>query len=385
MNTCGRLWCRLLLPAFLTIAAPLCAQTEPDSTAVITPETVPPLLDTLDELSCEELEQVFHGRIPRYVYGDQTDQVYELVLYLDDRCDYGEPLGRIRILASIWDDAFDEVIYGYEVIGWLADRYDSGKQPPPDSEREVFDRFTTNFANQLLPHVPSHSLEEFFCLFYAGQTDAAWDLLQSEDLEDSWLRYYYDEEINALTNLKAPYTIGVHWGRWLPAGDLGFVGPKQLVGFTVEQWSRAWFGRIVMEFRLGRTDEPYFVSKENVSGYSDRWDAFLLGIEGGAAVWQSGPHQATVFLGLGYDAIKPFKDEDVSPATFNVNAGLGYRLHLDRGRRWYLSADGRFEFMGDRNGGGTSMGGSAFSGRLGVGMSLGRNPEPRLEALGHVN
>lgn len=371
----GCLWALLV-----SYSVPVVAQTAPDSTSVPSVD----LLDTLADLSCKESEEVFYRQTPRYVYDDQSDQLYEMLLYLADRCEYGEPLGRIQILASIWDGNFQEIIYGYEVIGWLADRYDPDKQPQDGSARAEFDTFTVDFASQMLPHLPPGSIEEFYCLFYTGQTDQAWQMLQSDTLDDTWLRYYYDEEIDNLTRTEAPYVIGVHWGGWQPGGDMEFVGRKQLIGASVEQNVLWGFWRVVVEGRVGRSDEPYYVDENGVSGYSDRWDALLVGVEAGLPVWQTNAHMIEVFLGLGYDGVHPFKDEEITPASVNVNFGAGYRWYPDRSKRWFLRVDGRYEFIGERNKNGTPLGGSAISARLGLGFSLGKNPEPRLQLLGHT-
>ncbi len=105
------------------------------------------------DLECPDFSVYFFQHIPEKVYADQVDELYELVLAADDRCELGEPLGRVQILASIWDGGFQESIYGYEVIGWLVDRYDPQRQPDAGTAEAVFDTFTTVFADQMLPHV----------------------------------------------------------------------------------------------------------------------------------------------------------------------------------------------------------------------------------------
>lgn len=380
MNSKLSAWWAIGVAACLATAVPALAQTEPDSTS--TDET--DLLDLLPELSCKELLEVFYEEIPHFVYDDQPDGLYELVIFASDQCDLGEPLTRTQILASIWDDNFQEIIYGYEIIDALTARYDTHTQPKAGSAQAVFDTFTIDFANQMLPHVPKGSLEEFFCLFYAGQPAVAWELLQSEDLEDTWLRYYYDEEVDILSRTESPYIIGGYWGGWSPGGNMEFVGPKQIAGMSVEQWASWGFLRVVIEGRIGRADAPYFVNQKGFSGFSDRWDALLFALEGGVGVWDSGPHLAEVFLGVGFDVLQPFKDEDISPASVNVSLGAGYRWYPQRSRRWYLRADGRFEYVGTRNRGGTELDGPAFSARLGLGISLAKDPQPRLNALGQT-
>jgi len=373
----------VLVLVMVLVAAPVWSQTDPTNAETDSTATAEPYyLDTLSDLSCQELERVFYREIPRAVYDDLPDELYQLVIFATDECDFGEPLIRTQILASIWDDNFQEVIYGYDVIGALADRYDPDNVAAPGSEREVFATFTTDFASQMLPHVPSRSLEEFFCLYYSGHTDDAWELLQSEDLENTWLRYYYDEQIDQLSHRKAPYIVGVHWGGWLPGGDLEFVRAKHLVGVTVEQWTTWGYLRFVGEGRIGRAGEPYIVEKEGISGISDRWNALLFGIDIGVPVWRFGPHLAEAFVGVGYDTVHPLKDQEIWSATINLNLGVGYRWYPSPSRTWFAKIDGRYEWIGSRNTGGTSLEGHAWSTRLGLGLALGKNPEPRLTALG---
>ncbi len=89
-------------------------------------------------------------------------------------------------------------------------------------------------------------------------------------------------------------------------------------------------------------------------------------------------------MGIGYDGVRPFKSQDFMQASFNVNVGVGYRLHLTPSRRWFVGLDGRYELVGERNPDGTPLGGNALSGRLGLGFALGSDPKPRLQALGQA-
>jgi len=119
-----------------------------------------------------------------------------------------------------------------------------------------------------------------------------------------------------------------------------------------------------------------------VTGRSDRWDAVLIAGEIGLNVWQSGPHRGDVLVGLGLDVVKPFKDEEVSPSSFNVSLGANYRLYMSDSEGWFVQTDGRIEVIGNRNTAGDNLGGQSFSVRIGLGVVLGKSPKPRLQALG---
>ena len=139
---------------------------------------------------------------------------------------------------------------------------------------------------------------------------------------------------------------------------------------------------MAIEGRLGRSDRPYFVREGEVTGYSDRWDALLLAVEAGTDVWRSGRQRANVFVGVGFDGLRPLRDSDISVAGANLGLGVGYRWQPFPERRWSVSADARFEWVSERNPEGTPLGGHAYSVRMGLVARLGRDPQPRLKLLG---
>ncbi len=382
-------WSNIFPVVLLVLAAgPAVADlAAPDTTAVDSLTALPIELDEeyfehLDEMNCTDLSGFAYREIPRYVYSDRPDLLYEFVLYWDNRCLTTEPVFRMQLLGSIWDAGFNEGLYEGEVMDHLIDRYDPPTQSKHPELRKKFDAFTADFADQLLPHVPHRSLEEFFCLFYGGQTDEAWALLESEDLEDTWLRFYYDQEIGALTSTSAVPTLAATGGGWWPSGNVAFVGDKPLVGMlSGVRWPH-WLLRFVFEVRVGRSDEPYWVNESGIEGRSDRFDAVLVGGEFGRILWQDGRHNLDLFLGVGFDGIKPFKDEDFMLSTVNANVGLGYRLFLGKSRNWMIGADVRREWMGERNETTNSMSGSAWSARAALGFAFNEGRSRRLKGLG---
>jgi hypothetical protein len=355
----------------------------PDTTISALPvELTEEYFTRLDELGCTELNAFAYREIPRYVLSDRPDLLYELVLYWEDRCLVTEPVFRIKVLGSIWDGAFDEGMYGEEALDRLIERYDPPVKSKHPDLRAAYDEFTVSFADQLLPHVPRGSLEEFYCLYYKGETAQAWAMLESEDLEDTWLRYYYDEEVQYLTRTNSVPTLAVTGGGWWPSGNVEFVGDKPLVGFmSGVRWPN-WLARFVLEVRVGRSDEPYWVDEDGYFGRSDRFDAVLIGGEFGRILFKNGRHNVDLFAGVGFDGVKPFMEEDFILATVNVNLGLGYRFFVGKDRNWILGADLRHEWMGDRNESTRSMSGTAWSTRFSLGFAFNEGREARLEQLG---
>ena len=376
--------------ALIMLAGPVGAETSPaeaDTTAEGTPAPLPVELDEeffdkLDDMTCTDLNAFAYREVPRFVLGDRPDLLYEFVLYWENRCLTTEPVFRIMLLGSIWDGEFDEGIYGEEVIDHLIDRYD----PPVESKfpdlRKDFDDFSQTFADQLLPHVPHRSPEEFFCLFYAGKTAEAWALLESEGLEDTWLFYYYDQEMIELTWKNEVTIYEVTGGMWWPRGNVEFVGAKAVVGAAMGIRYTHWIWRLLVDFRYGRTDEPYWVDEEGVSGRSNRFNALFFGGEFGRILAQKGCHNLDLFVGIGFENIKPFKDEDFMIMGVSGNVGLGYRVFVGRNRTWVLGADVRREWVENINQDLGFMSGGAWSLRFSVGYAPNNGKFRRLEALG---
>ena len=380
----------LPLVVLVLLAGPAAAETAPaeaDTTAEDIPTPLPVELDEeffdrLDEQTCTDLNAFAYREIPRFVLGDRPDLLYEFLLYWESRCLTTEPVFRLLLLGSIWDGNFDEGIYGEEVIDHLIDRYD----PPVESKfpdlRKNFDDFSQNFADQLLPHAPHHSPQEFFCLFYAGKTAEAWALLESEDLEDTWLFYYYDQEMIELTWKNEVNVYEVTGGIWWPRGNVEFVGEMPVIGAAMGIRYTHWMWRMLIDMRLGRTDQPYWVDEEGVNGRSNRFNAVYWGAEFGRILAQKGPHNLDLFVGFGIEFIKPFKDEDFAIMGLNGNLGLGYRVFVGRNRTWLLGADVRREWVENINQDLGFMSGGAWSLRFSVGYAPNNGKFRRLEGLG---
>ncbi|MBK8164616.1 MAG: hypothetical protein IPK64_01490 [bacterium] len=320
--------------------------------------------------------------VPRLVTLGRPDLLVEFLGFWEDRCGRSEPLVRTRLLGAIWDGAFDEGLYDDGIVedldAWLQ------RSPQFMSEgRLAFDRFTIVFADQLLPHQPAGSLPEYFCLVYSDRFDEAADLLRGADLADTWLRWYIDhpdgaeggqvipgQDEPAAEGEAGPSSLLLTVGSWRPRGDVALAGRHVLVGGVLEQELGSWFVRLPIEVRLGRTDRPYLVDQDGVQAYSDRFDAVYVGLEGGRALWRTGRLRLDGFVGLGYDGIRPFLEQDIMLATVNLNLGLGLRWQ-PMPQPWFLGLDLRREWLGTRNEGPDSLGGGALSARLGIGRRLG--------------
>ncbi len=341
----------------------------------------PMIVSAEEDSPCQMVSNQAFLAIPGLFYADQPDSLFGLVMAWQDECGEIEPVVRLKILAAIWDDVFTEGVYDSRIMDHLIQRYDQGALETVSEEAAGFNSFTSDLADQLLPHVSPGTVELFFCLFYSGQQETAFDLLQSHDLAGTDLRWYYQRELSYLRREEARTVVALTGGVWRPEGDLFRVGDHALVGLTLGRRKGRWLGRLAAEYRPGRSAYPYFVDQELATGWSDRFDGFYLGLEVGREIVNYGPHRIDLFLGLGYDGIKPFWEEDLILGTININAGFGYRVFVGSGSDWVLGADCRFEHLGVRNTGGTPLSGEATTLRFSLGYSLGSDNRKRLAKL----
>lgn len=355
-----------------------------------------------EEITCYEATVYCQQLIPYYMFADEPDSLLQTLDFWEDNCGSAEPIRRVRILASIWDDVFTEKIYDTRLIDDLAWRYD------PDRERAqqegdyddlgagsvasvvdflagapAFDVFTADLADQLLPHTVQGGLEAFFCLFFSGQTDKAFALLENGALESTELHRRYHLALSGLTIPTWRDFWGMTGSFWRPMNDLGSVGNHAGCGlFAGRQWPR-WVSRFEISLRLGRAAEPYWVETHDFIGLSDRYSELNLMIEAGPTLLRSGRMRLDLLVGGSMGSLSPFKDEDdIILTTFHGHLGTGLHIDLGRFESWFLEIDGRREWISDPPENGSDLGGDAWNARISLGFFLKSRNEQKLEKLG---
>lgn len=247
---------------------------------------------------------------------------------------------------------------------------------------EAFDTFTTDFADQLLPHVPESSPEQFFCLFYSGRQDQAWALLEGRELGGTDLRWYHQRELSLLNNPEPRPFFEIVAGQYVPEGQITRFGDHASVGLLLGMRHNRWLVRGLIEMRIGRSRYPYFVDDDGLTGYSDRFNNVLLGVEAGRELLVWGRHGLDVFGGIAYDTISPFQDEDYNLWGLSFLYGVGYRLNLGGAQGWTVGFDYRREDSTPRNSEGSVLDGPSFTWRIAIGMRDGGGDDRRRAALG---
>jgi hypothetical protein len=386
----------LVLVLGVGLAAPVFAQDETEDLSG---------WDLLDTLDCAGVTGYCQEVVLSLFVEGQPDSLLDLIFYWEETCGRAEPITRALILGSIWDGAFSEDLYDDEIIDFLIWYRDPARSRFPQGEvdsdqasggvaseadfvegRDRFDAFTVDLADQLLPHVATDSLEEFFCLFYSGRHQAAWKLLAGNALRDTYLKRVYEWELERISLERSPANLFFTAGYWMPSGNLAWAGDHPVVGVMMEQQGKPVFWRLSADLLIGRSKNVYTVDQPEFSGRSDRFNVFSLVTEGGFSLLKRGSYRLNVFAGGGVDFLIPFMDvgDDQSATLYNLKGvvGAGYRINMGPFRKWMAGLDLRREWAPDRNSGGTPMDGQAWSVRLSFAYNRNHDLDRRLRGLG---
>lgn len=344
---------------------------------------------TLDSLGCPGVTEICLEVVPSLFVDAYPDSLLELLYYWEDTCGRDEPITRALVLGAIWDGAFDEDLYGDEIMDFLVQYSypeEDGEDSYPTPTRVQYDAFTIDLADQLLPHVPVDSVEQFFCLFYSDRQDEAWDLLGSGKLEGSYLNRQFEWERERISLERKKTTIIATTGYWMPSGNLALAGDHPNVGLMAEMRKKSRFYRVAGDVLMGRADYPYTVDRPERRGRSDRFNAIALMLEGGVSPWRHESQLVDVYAGVGFEGMVAFLSTDDEDSVFLTNlkglVGVGYRRFLGNSPRFFVGLDLRREWMTDRNEGGTPLDGSAWSFRFSFGLNPNYELDRRLQSLG---
>jgi len=302
--------------------------------------------------------------IPDLFLTGQPDSLLTLIYDWEDVCGISEASTRSLVLGAIWDGAFTEELIDDDIIEFLLE-YQRGL-------RDEFDLFTTDLADQLLPHVEEGTVDQFICLFYSGRRAEAWQMLARRELAGTFIQHKYDWELERISLERNKTTFFGTTGYWMPAGNLALAGDKWNIGAMAEMRRNLVFWRLAGDMLIGRTRFPYTVDQPEQRGRSDRFNAVSLVAEAGISPGRG----FDFYLGGGLEGTVPFLSDDDQDSVLLVNwkglIGVGYRREFGK---WMTGIDLRREWMTDRNDDGTPLDGRAWSVRL----SFGLNPNDKLD------
>jgi len=397
----------LLLGALLfMIGTPASITNAQDSSENSGNSTDPPDLDSLMTkryLGCEDVSYNVFDLLPTYFYRDEPDSISVLIAYWKDMCGKVEPVLRAEILASIWTNSFSEDIYDESIVdhllwfqmktsGVTSDwssylwRYPYYPASPMENLETlvVYDEFTADLADQLLPYTEPGSLERLFCHFYRGETDTLFQEIQTEPYRNTKLSQAYAANVANLKNV-ADLDIALTLGYWNPVGGLDQLGEHSAVGGLVGISDHLLIGRLEGEFRFGKPPDYYRIMHNDDIVFTNHYFGVYLGVAGGLRPLRTRHHALDILAGIGYDGIEVLAASDTEDSKWlnsvNLNVTLGYRLYSGSQSSTQVGLEGRYEKTFHNSDGGSDLSGSAWQIRLVFGWSGDTWRNRRLEAL----
>jgi len=162
---------------------------------------------------------------------------------------------------------------------------------------------------------------------------------------------------------------GLNVGVWIPTGDLSVLGPHPNIGVIWGIRHKVHEFNVVLDFRFGKSKDPYEVSRAGTIYQLDNYFGGYLGLD---YIFYLGVGKSVDFgilAGLGYDGFTLNKDVVPAPpyeiGSFNFNTGI--RLNWYTKGRTYFSFQPKYNVINYANKGGTSFDGNAITLQLFVG------------------
>jgi len=393
---------RTALPDITHTAPPDTARVAPPDTTHVAPSDSVPTPMIVPEIytTCRVISELAFNEVPVLFYFGDTDSLFNLLDNWSDACGPAEPILRTAILGAIWEDSFSETMYDESIIdhlAWSLEKhrrtyvapYDSPESPFYEVASPVedmpgiagFDSFTSDLADQLLPHTGAGSLPELFCLHYAGR-GGLFERLRLGEYAGTDLQSYYDTEVASLRNW-ASVRWSAYLGYWIPHGGLSRLGNHPAVGASFGWRRRPVLARLVGEIRFLESRDVYWVDLGDEVVPTSDYASGYIGIELGLTPVTVGRFALDVFGGVGLEGIQYIADSDYWLNSLNLSAGMDGRIFLDDFYESFLTLDVRHEWTyfdaGER---GSDLSGGAWNVRIGYGQVIDRKAARKLRALG---
>ena len=360
--------------------------------------------DTTD--TCSGVTELAFAAVPDLLHTDRLDSLFSLLGRWNAACGPSEAIMRTAILASIWEGTFDESMYDAGIMDHLLWGREKTERvhvqahlnpispfyavaSPVDGTLGIarYDSFTTTLADDMLPHAPPASPEEFFCLFYSGHKPEALARLRDQYYAGTELQNHYNIEVDDLTR-QAGGRWGIYVGAWMPRGNLAQLGAHPTIGGIFGWHLRSIFGRLVGEVRFLDAKHPYEVDTgaEEDGGFgvieTQDYTSAYIGLEVGTPIARWRRVALDGMVGMGIEGIHYLSGSNDWLNSLNVSAGVGGRYFLADGRGGYLGLDLRFEHTSyDAGPQGSDLRGHAWSLRLVFGTAINHDATRRLQSL----
>ena len=378
----------------LMLASGVCAQSEPDITALDS------LLSQKHVYKCYDFAYNAQILIPAYFEQGQVDSIRVIIDFIRDRCGSHE-FDRLSNLLDMYegsfsqnlcDSAFIADLFGDNSFYWLNDmfRRRSWGLEGWSTETEAYAEFERSVIEALLADRPESSVERIYCLYCAGQYSLIQRELGQGMYEGTCLQDEYDSHIRELLarQYKSRYHLFFTGGVWSGLGANSFLGRKIELGGGAGLRRNRFGLDISLHFRVLNSPKDYQIVREGELKTTNHFFGGFVGLESAFEVLRLSDHQVEL-VGIGgwdgFDVVSS-GDTEEKPTVGGIayGYGLNYRLIYNRNPTYYLGLQARYTITNYNNSGGTDLSGNTISIRL-VWGKMSNGVDWDLERLGHYS
>ena len=354
-------------------------------------------------LSCADILYNVSYLIPDFYEKGNKDTLRAIMAYWEDKCKFSSELLRCKVLLSIDNSSFDEIVYKDNDIRnmlRLCERttihdnkriYWDYDYPNPyyfDNESEErLKKFIITMSKTLLETKDVSAVEKFFLLVYANDFDKAMEMLDSDELEGTRIKELYLQQKKSREQdvyFHNDWMIGV----WIPHGNLDLLGTHPFFGYRLGMKYQKITTDLTLGFKFGKSPNAYQVYKDNKIWDTDYFAGIYFGLDAGFELFRLGKNSIDIIGGVAYENINTLdeKNEDCCSCcsnnnnkishnlnSLNLNIGLGYKFHFKKIRynQRYLGIDFKYNFVNFKNPHGTNLDGNTYTVNLILGNFIG--------------
>ena len=364
--------------------------------------------DDLDKLmtkkapNCRDIAFNSTELITDYYHKGQIDSVEIILKYWEEKCGESEPIMRTKILLSIENDEFSESIYDSTIVNSILNYANRINAENPDNMynyysyyfgyvpiKSDYDNFTKEFAEKISNEQNENSLELFFCKLYSNEfKQPIKELKENPAYDNSKVRSYYNKEIEKYI-YKPDFHISVLSGIWIPTGNLTLLGNHPILGFQMGMRKKKMTYNITMAFKFLKSENDYFILKNGEIDTTNHFFGGYVGVDLDREIYKNKKSQFDLLAGIAYDGFDAIKtntnddntdnDKSHSINSLNLNIGFGYKYFIKRD--WYISLQGKYNFVNYKNNGGTDFSGNSITVTILTGGFMNNLKSSNLNAL----
>ena len=302
------------------------------------------------QLSCEQIALRSSELFPYYMESGMMDSAGMLLTFWNEKCGNTEPVYRANLLMVLQMHYFNEdmvdnyflqrlnayeyrlntinyqqlYIYNYNLSGF--DYVPVGG---------VFDIWTKRMATDLLEYYQPGDVEYLICLFYSGQTELAYTLINQEPYASTAPGIIYATKLDEALRLPM-YSMSFYASTWIPDGQLSAIGVHPEIGMSYGIKFKENSFDLVFGIKFINAPKPYKAlrTKNDEPEFTNYFFGGYIGIEYSRDLYNFSPFQTYFTAGAGFDGFNMLEEDkdaglELSSAnSYNLNLGVGMRLLL---------------------------------------------------------